>query len=116
MKLFRFPIEEPGFLLNVKNYEKCVRFYSRKLGLKIRYQKPYLTVFDFGSGYFLIEKGKHQKSLREGVIRFNVRDVPKAIQTFRKKGIKIAFHSYPWGDVGNFKDPDGNPIEFCKWK
>src|SRR5579862_9313316 len=98
MKLFDFPIQETGFLLNVKNYAKCVRFYSEKMGLKIRYQKPYLTVFDFGGSYLLIEKGRHSKSLREGVIRLNVLDVPKAVKTFRKRGIRIKFYSYDWGD------------------
>jgi catechol 2,3-dioxygenase-like lactoylglutathione lyase family enzyme len=121
MKLANFPIEETGLVLSVKNYEKCLRFYSGKLGLKIRFQKfhqqkSYLTVFDFGEGYLLIEKGRHSKSLREGVIRLNVRDVLKAVKAFRKRGLKIKFRSYDWGDIGNFKDPDGNPIEFCKWK
>ena len=116
MKLFNFPIQETGLLLNVKNYEKCVRFYSEKLGLKIRFQKPHLTNFDFGGGYLLIEKGKGKNALRNGVIRLNVQDVPKAVKLFRKKGLKVRFFTCDWGDVGEFKDPDGNPIEFCKWK
>jgi catechol 2,3-dioxygenase-like lactoylglutathione lyase family enzyme len=117
MKLFSFPIQETGFLLNVKNYGRCVRFYSKKLGLKVRYRKPYLTVFEFGGGYFLIEKGaRRNKALRNGVIRLNVLDVPRAVKTFRKRGIRVRFHSYEWGDIGQFKDPDGNVVEFCRWK
>ena len=116
MKLHSFPIQETGLLLFVKNYEKCVKFYSEKLGLKIRFQKSYLTTFDFGGGYLLIEKGRSKRALRNGVIRLNVSDVPKAVKTFRKRGLKIHFHSHDWGDIGHFTDPDGNLIEFCRWK
>jgi lactoylglutathione lyase len=116
MKPSPYPIQETGLLLNVKNYEKCVRFYSEKLGLLIRFQKPYLTTFDFGGGYLLIERGRDKNALRNGVIRLNVRDVPKAVKAFQKRGLKIKFFSCDWGDIGQFKDPDGNIIELCRWK
>ena len=116
MRIHSFPIRETGLLLFVKNYEKCVNFYSQKLGLKVRFRKPYLTTFNFGGGYLLIERGRRKNVLKDGVIRLNVRDVPRAIEAFQKKGVKIQFHSYEWGDIGQFKDPDGNILQLCKWK
>lgn len=116
MKTFPGPIRFTGILLNVKNYQKCVQFYSKKLGLPIREQKAYLTVFGFGGGSLLVEKSPKKLGWKNGLLRFNVPDVFKASRVLRKRGLKINAYSVDWGDIGRFLDPEGNRIELCKWK
>jgi lactoylglutathione lyase len=112
-------IQQPGFLLWVENYEKCVAFYSEILGLPIRMQKgDYLTNFRFGDGYIILEKGAPaQKSETTSfIIRLNVVDVDVAATELRAKGVEIKRESYDWGEIGSFRDPDGNLIQLCKFK
>src|SRR5579859_1884937 len=99
MKRLPFPVQETGLVLFVKNYRKCVRFYSDEIGLAIRFQKPYLTVFNWGKGYLLIERGQSKNALCHGILRFNVRNVPEAVKAHRKRGLKVRFYSCEWGDV-----------------
>jgi lactoylglutathione lyase len=116
MKSNPLRVRETGIVLSVKNYEKCVKFYSRKMDFPIRYQKEGLTIFGFGGSYLLIEKGKVQKALRNGLLRLNVPDVPRAVRILRKRGVRVRFRSYDWGDIGQTQDPEGNLLEFCRWK
>ncbi len=116
MKHSRIPIQETGIILWVKNYEKCVRFYSEKLGLRIRFKKPHLTNFDFGGSYLLIEKGRKKSGLKNCSLRLNVQNVSKTAKILQGRGLKVNVWSADWGDIGQLRDPDGNPIELCKWK
>jgi lactoylglutathione lyase len=116
-------IQQPGFLLWVENYEKCVAFYSEVLGLPIRMQKgDYLTNFRFGDGYIILEKGTpppeevRKKEMTPFIIRLNVADVDVAAEGLRAKGVEIKRESYDWGEIGSFRDPDGNLIQLCKFK
>ncbi len=114
--------DETGILLWVKNYQACVDFYSRVLELKIRFQKSYLTTFDFGDSYLLVEKEDpaHGPIQRDGrppfILRLNVPDVQQATWQLRAKDVEVEFNSHDWGDIGQFHDPDGNILQFCKWK
>jgi lactoylglutathione lyase len=112
-------IQQPGFLLWVENYEKCVAFYSEILGLPIRMQKgDYLTNFRFGDGYIILEKGTPAPKSETSpfVIRLNVADVGVATTELQAKGVEIKRESYDWGEIGSFRDPDGNLIQLCKFK
>ncbi len=115
-------IEESGIVLRVKNYEACLDFYAKILELKIRYQKEGLTNFQFGSAYLVIEKGDPMpEAIRHVeypplVLRLNVQEVNQAIWLVRAKGVEAEFRSFDWGNVGRMYDPDGNLVEFCKWK
>jgi lactoylglutathione lyase len=110
-------------LLRTENYEQCVEFYSKVLELPVRYQKPELTNFQFGGSYLLLEKAwePSPREIRERknppfLLRINVEDVEAAVRKVRAKGIEVHHASYDWGEVGNFRDPGGNLVEFCKWK
>jgi lactoylglutathione lyase len=116
MKPFPGKIQETGVILNVKNYEKCVRLYSEKLGLSIRKQKPYLTNFNFGGSHLIVESTKKKAGWKNGALRIMVADVPKTAQALRKRGVKVLVFSADWGTIGRFFDPEGNRIELCKWK
>lgn len=114
--------DEIGVLLNVKNYTACIEFYEKTLGLKVRLKKPHLTNFQFGQGYLLVEKADtHPSHPRHStnhpiILRINVPDVQQAVWHLRGKEVEVEFNSYDWGDIGHFHDPDGNRLEFCKWK
>ena len=116
MKNFPGFIQETGVILNVKNYKACLRFYSRKLGLRIRKQKTHLTNFDFGRSYLIIESAAKKEGWKNGALRIQVSDVQKTAQILRNRGVKILVYSADWGDVGRFFDPEGNRIEICKFK
>lgn len=115
-------VEETGVLINVKNYEACIEFYEKALELKVRLRKPHLTNFQFGHGYLLVEKADskthavHHFGKNPITMRINVPDVQQAIWHLRAKEVEVEFNSYDWGDIGHFHDPDGNRLEFCKWK
>jgi len=115
MKSFPARIQKTGIILNVKNYQKCVRFYSDKLGFNIHKQKPNLTIFDFGAGYLLVEHSPKNMGWKNGALRIHVADVPRTAEALSKKGLKINVYSTDWGDVGELHDPEGNRIELCKW-
>jgi lactoylglutathione lyase len=112
-------IQQPGFFIYVENYEKCVAFYSEILELPIRMQKgDYLTNFRFGDGYIILEKGTPapKSETPSFVIRLNVADVDAATTGLQAKGVEIKRESYDWGEIGSFRDPDGNLIQLCKFK
>ena len=115
-------IDESGIVLRVENYEACVDFYTNILELEVRFKKESLTAFQFGAAYLLIEKGEPMPSSIRNVeyppvlLRLNVQDVNQAVSHVRAKGAEAEFRSWDWGDVGRMYDPDGNLVEFCKWK
>ena len=114
--------DETGVLLYVKNFYSCVEFYEKTLELKVRLKKPDLVNFQFGNGYLLVEKAgssshsTRHKEDRPFLLRINVPDVQQAIWHLRAKGVEVEFASHDWGDIGHFHDPEGNRLEFCKWK
>jgi lactoylglutathione lyase len=115
-------IQQTGFVLNVDKYEECVTFYSDIIGLPIVKQKDHLTNFRFGESYLLIEKGTTiPEELRRAenvpyVIRLNVADVDMAAERARTKGVEVNRFSADWGEIARLRDPDGNAVEYCKWK
>jgi lactoylglutathione lyase len=115
-------IQQTGFVLNVENYEQCLAFYTDIIGLPIVKQKPNLTNFRFGESYFLIEKGVPvPEEFRRSenvpyVIRLNVADVDMAAERARAKGAEVNRFSTDWGEIARLRDPDGNAVEYCKWK
>jgi lactoylglutathione lyase len=114
--------DETGVLLWSKNYDACVEFYEKVLELKVHLKKPYLTHFDFGESYLIVEKEDPQwGAIQRGgkqpfILRINVSDVQHAIWDLRAKEVEVEFNSYDWGETGQFHDPDGNILQFCKWK
>ncbi len=110
-------IAQHGIILYVEHYEQCVRFYSDVLGLRIVWTKDDLTSFEFGSSYLMIEIGGvaslAEKSIQQNptVLRFNVEDIRSAADAIEAKGVAVELLSFEWGDIGVFKDPDGNRCE-----
>lgn len=109
-----------GIILFTKNYEACVHFYTRTLGLPVMYEKDEpgstLTCCDFGGAYLMIEVGgsaqtkNKTKTVEQNPtkLRFNVEDVEATAADLRQKGLAIEVETYSWGTIANFTDPDGN--------
>ncbi len=107
-----------GIILFTRNYEACVDFYTRILGLQVMYAKDVpgsrLTCCDFGGAYLMIEADGPEPTERKTFeqnptkLRFNVNDIDSSVRELRDNGLEIEVESYPWGSIANFTDPDGN--------
>ena len=102
-----------GIILFTKNYEACVDFYTKTLGLPVTYEKDepgsILTCCDFGGAYLMIEVGGPEPPQTEdktktktktieqnpSKLRFNVEDVERAAAELRKKGVAIQVETHP---------------------
>lgn len=115
MKLLR-----TGVILNTENYESCVSFYEKVLGLKTLFSKAEtqhrLTCFDFGGAYLMVETGgiakPGGKSIEEGCakLRLHVQNLEAARQHLITHGIGAEITKFSWGSTINIYDPDGNRI------
>ncbi|MBU2577941.1 VOC family protein [Patescibacteria group bacterium] len=107
--------------LLVENFEKSLKFYKDTLGLKVKSQEGnQFAGFDLkGTEMAIFQKDgatamfpkEHMGSGGGVVIGFNVRDLDKACEELKTKGVKIfeGPKTTPWGQkVAYFKDPDGN--------
>lgn len=105
-----------GIILFVEHYDAAVEFYRDTLDLPLLKDQGDLVILGFGSGYLMVERegvAKERKSRAENptVLRFNVADVEQSAAMLRGRGVQIEVHSFPWGIVGQFRDPDGNACE-----
>lgn len=110
--------ERVGIILFTRNYEACVEFYTKTLGLPVMYTKDVpgskLTCCNFGGAYLMIEIDGPEPSAEKSIeqnptkLRFNVRDIEASVMELRRKGISTEVEKYSWGSIANFTDPDGN--------
>lgn len=108
-----------GVILFTQNYDACVDFYGRALGLEMlhRIDRPgeRLTTFKLGDSYLMVETGGLSSDQPKTVaqnptkLRFNVRDVAVAAKDLKTRGITPRIHHHSWGTTAEFTDPDGNP-------
>ena len=111
-------LERLGIILFTKNYEACVDFYTKTLGLPVMFEKDEpgstLTCCDFGGAYLMIETEGPAPVAAKSIdqnptkLRFNVQDVEATAAALREKGVAITVESYSWGAIADFTDPDGN--------
>ena len=107
-----------GFILFTQNYEDCVDFYGRVVGLDLLHEidRPgeRLTTFALGDTYLMIETGGVGHDGPKPVeaspvkLRFNVPDVKASAEDLRRKGLAVQVNEYSWGTTAEFIDPDGN--------
>ena len=96
-----------GIILNTENFEACVAFYRDLFGLRQLFEKDEngfkLTCLEYGEGYLMVEQGGKAKngvkSPKEGSfkLRFNVKDLEKALGEIREWGIDVDITENPWG-------------------
>ncbi len=81
-------IQTTGIILCTENYDACVNFYHRALGLPIWFEKSGLTCLRYGASYLMIEHegfawDKKTKRQNPTTLRFNVKDIDKAQKVAR---------------------------------
>jgi lactoylglutathione lyase len=111
-----------GLILFTENYQACLEFYTRVLGLSVWYEKAELTCLRFGPVYLMVEHGgvaaagEKPRSMSPVVLRLNVSDIEQACAELRARGVAGAqVTHFPWGKIVHFLDPDGNSVQLCEW-
>ncbi len=111
-------IEQSGFILYVRDYHACAKFYKEVLELPILYTKNNLSCFAFGSSYLMVElddeydKENSIEGRPKTCLRLNVKNVKESCKLLDRHGIKYTYGEYSWGTIAKFKDPDDNLIGF----
>ena len=111
--------ERTGIILFTENYDECVEFYSRRLGLPVinvlDNEHSKLTTLRFGEDtYLMIETNgsavTNGKTIDQNPVflRFNVEDVERVAQQLEESDIPVRVRHEVWGTIGDFLDPDGN--------
>lgn len=105
-----------GIILFVEHYDAAVHFYRHILELPLLKDQGDLVILGFGDGYLMVERegvAAEMKSRAQNpmVLRFNVADVEASAAMLRDRGVAVSVEAFPWGTVGKFRDPDGNPCE-----
>ena len=105
-----------GIILNTENYAECVSFYRTLFGLKVLFEQPDLTCFEYGGSYLMIEtegcavpgaKTMRQNSTK---LRFNVASLEDALEAIHAYGLDAATTRHAWGSTIDIHDPDGNRV------
>ncbi|MEZ4686434.1 MAG: glyoxalase/bleomycin resistance/dioxygenase family protein [Bacteroidia bacterium] len=111
-------IDRTGFILYTIDYQDCVAFYENILALNILFRTEYLTCFEFGGAYLMVELddeyngSKSESSRTKSCLRMNVPDVKALADKLTAKGIAVDYQVHSWGTVAKFFDPDGNMCAF----
>ncbi len=110
-------LKTPGIILGTERFDACVAFYRDLLGLPVWFEKPGICCLRFGDGYLMVEgggvahDGRKPQSGNPTMLRFNVDDVDAAAKLLTDAGVAVTRHSFAWGEVATFIDPDGNACE-----
>ena len=110
--------DRTGIILYTIQYKKCVAFYEIILGLNKMFESEFLTCFEFGESYLMIELDDEynvQKTATERFktcLRMNVPNVKVLADKLTEKNIKVDYQEHSWGTIAKFLDPDGNLCAF----
>jgi len=111
-------LERTGIILYTIEYEKCIQFYEKTIGLKKMFAEKNLTCFEFGGSYLMVEIDdeyeEHQnKSGRiKTCLRMNIQNVRDLADKLIASGVEVDYQEHTWGTVAKFYDPDGNLCAF----
>lgn len=113
-------VQQQGIILNCENFDACVSFYTELFELPVMFRKTegnfQLCCLQFGNGYLMVETGGKANPAGKSIaecplkLRFNVDDLPTALQRIRDYGIEAQITEADWGNTINIYDPDGNRI------
>jgi lactoylglutathione lyase len=110
--------DRTGIILYTIEYKKCVEFYKNILGLKKMFESEYLTCFEFGKSYLMVEldgeySGQETETERiKTCLRMNVPNVKLLTEKLTAENIKVNYQEHSWGTIAKFYDPDGNLCAF----
>ena len=101
----------------VRDLERSIAFYRRKLGLPL-VSRDYVARFDVDGVLFeLVPAPKDAPSSGAGNARlcFQVQDIHEAVAQLKDNGVETSdVKSESGGQLAFFRDPDGN--ELCLWQ
>jgi lactoylglutathione lyase len=107
-----------GIILFVGKFHECAKFYAETIGLRILYRAKFLTSFEFGNAYLMLEgEDSHSRNATRGsfVIRFNVGDLVNGTNYLKQQNVEFVTHHFDWGSIAAFTDPDGNRCEIVTY-
>ena len=114
---------EGNVTVMVSSVKRAVAFYTKTLGLKLRY-KPHEDWAEVQApGLVIGLHGMHGHGTPPGKpegfsIGFTVKRLEKAMEAFKKKGVRFSPRIMDEGPVrlAFFTDPDGTPLYLCEVK
>ena len=110
--------ERTGIILYTIEYQKCVEFYGKIIGLTKMFETENLTCFEFGNSYLMVELDDEYDGLRneseriKTCLRMNIQNVKKLADKLTEKNVDVDYQEHSWGTVAKFFDPDGNLCAF----
>ena len=90
----------------VKDMNKAIDFYTKKLGFKVSENFGEYVTIDAPSLEIGLHIGGKRKGSGETSIGFAVKDIKKTVSAFEKKGIKFDIVKSDIIILANFTDPD----------
>ncbi len=110
--------DRTGIILYTIEYEKCVRFYEKIIGLNKLFKEKNLTCFEFGNSYLMVElddeyDGNQNEPERIKIcLRMNIQNVKRLADKLIENDVEVDYQEHSWGTVAKFYDPDGNLCSF----
>ena len=111
-------LDRTGIILYTIEYKKCVEFYQNTLELPKMFETEYLTCFEFGSSYLMVELDDEYDGTTielervKTCLRMNVSNVKKLADKLIEKNVNVDYQEHSWGTIAKFFDPDGNLCAF----
>jgi len=95
----------------VSDAKKSAAWYKEKLGFETSVEDHWVTAWPKGSTAKLHLCEGELEPGNTGIAVYTD-DVKKMVEDLTKKGVKFAigYTKKPWGEMAQFKDPDGNLI------
>lgn len=110
-------LDRIGIILYVEKYQKCVDFYKNIVGLDILFKTDFLTCFNFGEAYLMVEPtddeiDKTENGRDKTCLRMNIENVSEFANQLKANGVEVNYQEHDWGTIAKFYDPDGNLCAF----
>ena len=110
--------DRTGIILYTLEYQKCIEFYLKIIGLPKMFETESLTCFAFGTAYLMVEyDDDHDGSQKEEAriktcLRMNVENVKMLADRLQANNVEVDYQEHSWGTIAKFFDPDGNLCAF----
>jgi lactoylglutathione lyase len=110
--------DRTGIILYTIEYQKCVEFYEKIIGLTKMFETKNLTCFEFGNSYLMVELDDEYDGTQNELeriktcLRMNIQNVKKLADKLTEKNVEVDYQEHSWGTVAKFYDPDGNLCAF----
>ncbi len=104
--------------LRVRNLEKAIDWYTRELGLTLRWKQPGLACLNLGeTPLTLMEVAEGFVPVTEAPFNFYAPDIEAAHRRLKEAGAVVddEITDEPGVRWFSFTDPDGNRLEVCWW-